>query len=84
MRSAPTPHADRQISLDANEENPETRTFARPRGEVLADRGRYIAAILTIVRAYRVAGSPANCRPPELRLLVNNVRSALVWLGWAT
>jgi putative DNA primase/helicase len=73
-----------QISLDANEENPETRTFTRnPVAEVLADRGRYIAAILTIVRAYRVAGSPRKL-PPRLSFVdwSDNVRSALVWLGW--
>ena len=73
-----------QISLDANVENPETRTFTRdPVAEVLADRGRYIAAILTIARAYRVAGSPGKL-PPRLSFedWSDNVRSALVWLGW--
>jgi putative DNA primase/helicase len=71
-----------QISLDANEENPETRIFTRnPVAEVLADRGRYIAAILTIARAYRVAGSPRKL-PPRLSFEYwsDNVRSALVWL----
>jgi putative DNA primase/helicase len=73
-----------QISLDADEENPESRTFTRnPVAEVLADRGRYIAAILTIVRAYRVAGSPEKL-PQRLSFgeWSDNVRSALVWLGW--
>ena len=50
---------------------------------MLADRGRYIAAILTIARAYRVAGSPGKL-PPRLSFdeWSDNVRSALVWLGW--
>ena len=43
-----------QIRLDANAENPETRTFARdPVAEVLADRGPAVAAVLTVARAYR-------------------------------
>jgi hypothetical protein len=73
-----------QISLDADEENPESRTFTRnPVAEVLADRGRYIAAILTIARAYRVAGMPEKL-PQRLSFgeWSDNVRSALKWLGW--
>jgi putative DNA primase/helicase len=73
-----------QISLDADVENPESRTFSRnPVAEVLADRGKYIAAILTIARAYRVAGTPGRL-PPRLSFedWSNTVRSALVWLGW--
>ena len=55
-----------QISLDANVENPETRTFTRdPVAEVLADRGPHVAAVLTIARAYRVAGMPGKL-PPRL------------------
>ena len=73
-----------QIELDADVENPESRTFTRnPVAEVLADRGKYIAAILTIARAYRVAGMPGKL-PPRLSFedWSDNVRSALVWLGW--
>jgi putative DNA primase/helicase len=72
-----------QINLDANMENPATRTFTRnPVAEILADRGRYVAAILTIARAYRVAGSPGKL-PPRLSFedWSDNVRSPLVWLG---
>ena len=60
------------------------RTFTRnPVAEVLADRGRYIAAILTIARAYRVAGMPGKL-PQRLSFgeWSDNVRSALKWLGW--
>jgi putative DNA primase/helicase len=72
------------ISLDANVENPESRTFTHnPVAEVLADRGRYVAAILTIARAYRLAGMPGKL-PPRLSFedWSDNVRSPLVWLGW--
>src|SRR5215472_18075574 len=51
-------------SLDANMERPELREFkGDPVATVLADRGRYIAAILTIVRAYLVASCPNLLRP---------------------
>ena len=73
-----------QISLDANVENPETRTFLRnPVAEVLANRGRYVAAILTIARAYRLANMPGKLRPRlSFEGWSDNVRSALVWLNW--
>ena len=73
-----------QIELDADVENPESRTFARdPVAEVLADRGTHIAAILTIARAYRVAGMPGKLTPRlSFEEWSDNVRSALVWLGW--
>ena len=73
-----------QIALDANIENPETRTFARnPVAEVLADRGRYVGAVLTIARAYRVASMPDRQPPrPSFERWSDIVRSPLVWLGW--
>jgi putative DNA primase/helicase len=50
--------------LDANLENPETRTF---RGDPLAtiqrNRGQYIAAALTIPSAYNAANRPPVCPP---------------------
>jgi len=49
--------------LDAQLERPELRQFrADPQQAVLADRGKYIAAVLTIVRAYQIAGNP-DCLP---------------------
>ena len=72
-------------SLDPEMERPELRKFhADPLGEILADRGQYVAAALTIVRAYAVAGHP-DPRPAlasfdEWSLAV---RSALVWLDQA-
>jgi putative DNA primase/helicase len=69
--------------LDPNLERPELRTFDNdPLQTVLADRGKYIAAALTVVRAYIVAEHPDAL--PELASFgewSNCVRSALVWLG---
>jgi putative DNA primase/helicase len=64
-------------------ERPELRRFrARPFDLVLASRGRFIAAALTICRAYAVAGFPEQL--PALASFEDwsrIVRSALVWLG---
>ncbi len=70
-------------ALDPNMERPELRRFrARPFDLVLASRGRFIAAALTICRAYAVAGFPEQL--PALASFEDwsrIVRSALVWLG---
>ncbi len=70
-------------ALDAEMERPELRQFAQdPVAEVLADRGRYVGACLTIVRAYLAAGRPGLL--PALASFEDwsaLVRSALVWLG---
>lgn len=72
-------------SLDPKMERPETRQFrAYPFDTILADRGKYIAAALTIVRAYVEAGCPNTL--PALASFEDwsrIVRSALVWLGRA-
>ena len=72
-------------SLDPNVERPEMRSFrVKPFDMIAADRGGYIAAALTIGRAYAIAGYP-----DELPALASFedwsrlVRSALVWLGKA-
>ena len=52
--------------------------------EILANRGAYIAAALTICRAYIAAGRPNLL--PQLASFgewSDTVRSALVWLGEA-
>jgi hypothetical protein len=69
-------------SMDANMEHPEDREFrADPLAAVRQDRGRYIAAALTIVRAYLAAGKPDRRRPlPSYGGWSDLVRSALVWL----
>ena len=48
------------IRLDPGCETPAARSFARPElvREVLRERGRYVSAALTIVRAWIVAGRP--------------------------
>jgi putative DNA primase/helicase len=72
--------------LDAKLENPQLREFRNdPIGKILDNRGRYIAACLTICRAYIVAGRP-SCLLPRLASFEgwsDTVRSALVWLGKA-
>lgn len=72
-------------SLDPNMERPELREFrGHPFDEVLADRGKYVAAALTIARAYIVAGCPGQL--PALASFEDwsrIVRSALAWLGKA-
>lgn len=70
-------------SLDANLERPELRQFCSdPVATVLADRGRYVAAVLTIIRAYLAAGCPDQC--PSFASFSDwsrLIRSPLVWLG---
>jgi hypothetical protein len=71
--------------LDPGMETPELRKFTGdPMRDVLKNRGAYIAAALTIVRAYIVAGKPNKM--PQLASFnewSDTVRSALVWLGEA-
>lgn len=83
--SAPADLVRRTLAarLDANLENPEERIFkANPVQTILADRGLYVAACLTIGRAYIAAGSPSPCPPlASFERWSNLVRSSLVWLG---
>ena len=72
-----------QCVLDANVENPEEREFhSDPIAIIKANRGAYVAAVLTIIRAYICAG-----RPRQVKRLVSYaawsdlVRSPLLWLG---
>lgn len=71
------------INLDAGMERPELRQFKfDPIERVLEDRGKYIAAALTVCRAYFVAGRPDKA--PKLASFEgwsDAVRSALIWLG---
>lgn len=72
-------------TLDAGEERPELRTFdSSPIATVKADRWRYVAAALTILRAYDAAGRPNPPRPlGGYEEWSNLVRGALLWLGLA-
>jgi hypothetical protein len=70
-------------NLEALDERPELREFEADALDIVAaDRGPYVAAGLTIVRAYIAAGSPKVC--PSLgsySAWSDMVRSPLVWLG---
>ena len=70
-------------NLDPEVERPELREFkGKPVEKILADRGAYIAACLTICRAYIVAGSPDQVKPlASFEGWSDIVRSALIWLG---
>ena len=71
--------------LDPKEERPELRKFATdPLASVRADRGRYVVAALTILRAYHVAGRPSAPNPlGSFKDWSNWVRGALLWVGHA-
>jgi putative DNA primase/helicase len=71
--------------LDAELESPQLRQFKyNPIKSILEDRGKYIAACLTICRAYIVAGYPGVLpRLASFEAWSDVVRSALVWLGKA-
>ncbi len=69
--------------LDPRIDRPELRQFRRKPTEVIfADRGRFIAAALTVVAAYMQAGQP-NKLPPlaSFEAWSDTIRSALAWLG---
>jgi putative DNA primase/helicase len=70
-------------ALDANVERPELRSFkGNPIAAVMADRGRYVAAILTIIRAHIAAGRPRKQAPlGSFPAWSAFVRDPLVWLG---
>jgi putative DNA primase/helicase len=76
-----------ECRLDAKSEEPETRTFAfDPMAAVRKDRGKYLAAIFTIVRAFLAAGAP---RPKDMHSVAGFeawarfVQQPLLWLGMA-
>jgi hypothetical protein len=71
--------------INAKLEKPERRKFVgNPVRDVLNDCGKYVAAVLTICRAYIVAGQP-NLAPSLAGYegWSDLVRSALMWLGEA-
>lgn len=73
------------IRLDPSMETPATRTFTRPDlvRDLLRERARYVAAALTIVRGWIVAGKPKT----ECKSLASYgewsdlCRQPLLWLG---
>ena len=72
-----------ECGLDADMELPYRRTFKRdPVRSVLADRGRYVAAVLTIALAYIRAGRPERPAPlASFEEWSDLVRGSLIWLG---
>ena len=74
-----------ECRLDANMETPEARVFTgNPLATITRNRGGYIAAALTIARAYICAGKPGRLPPLAIYEAWSDiVRSALVWLGRA-
>jgi putative DNA primase/helicase len=71
--------------LDANMERPEERQFrSDPVKQILADRGRLVAAAMTIVRAYLIAGPARKLKPlASYGSWSDLVRAPLVWLDCA-
>ncbi len=73
------------IHLDPGCEVPAARTFARPNlvRDVLHERGRYVSAALTIIRAWVVAGRPKSlCKSlAGFEEWSDHCRQPLLWLG---
>ncbi len=71
--------------LDPQCERPELRVFPNdPVQLVQADRGKYLVAALTVLRAFQVAGLPRQCDPlGSFHDWSRRVRDALVWLDQA-
>jgi len=71
--------------LDAECESPHLRVFDRdPLTMVQADRGKYVRAALTVLRAYALAGKPNTPTPlGSFADWSNWIRGALIWLGQA-
>jgi hypothetical protein len=70
--------------LDPKVERPENREFDFDPIEVVkADRSTYVVAALTVLRAYFVAGKPAQKSKPlgSFEVWSRTVRDALLWLG---
>ncbi len=71
---------------NANEERPELREFKQdPIAAVKADRGKYVSAINTILRAFQIAGRQQQQAKPlkNYDQWSHSVRDALMWLGCA-
>ena len=71
--------------LDAGTETPWLRKFKmNPLRMIMADRGRYVTACLTAVRAYILAGCPAAPTPLQgFEQWSTFIRGTLVWLDQA-
>jgi hypothetical protein len=74
-----------RATLDAGVERPELRAFDRdPLAMVTAQRGDYVTAGLTVLRAFHIAGRPQQRAPlGSFTDWSRWVRDALIWLGEA-
>ncbi|EKF43480.1 hypothetical protein NA8A_05593 [Nitratireductor indicus C115] len=74
-----------RAQLDAGMESPWRRKFTgNPIATVRADRGRYLAAVFTIARAYAAAGEPVVADSfGSFGEWSRRVRQPLIWLGMA-
>ncbi len=74
------------IGLDPDEDLPAARSFNRPNlvEEVAAVREEWVSAVLTIVRAWFLSGSPKQpCRPVAgYEQWSKACREPLIWLGY--
>lgn len=72
-----------RCSLDADVENPENRRFVGdPVQTVLGDRGKYVAAVFTVIRAFIMSDDKPDVAPfVGFREWSQTVRSALIWMG---
>jgi putative DNA primase/helicase len=70
-------------NLETLMERPELREFQRDAlDQAFANRADYVAAGLTIIRAYLTAGAPRVCKPiGSYAAWSTMVRSPLIWLG---
>jgi hypothetical protein len=70
-------------NLETLDERPELRKFSRDTlRQAATNRGAYVAAALTVMRAYLAAGAPPVCGPfGSYAEWSTMVRSPLVWLG---
>jgi hypothetical protein len=70
-------------NLETLDERPELRKFDRDTlRQAAASRGTYVAAALTVMRAYLAAGAPPVCGPfGSYAEWSQMVRGPLVWLG---
>jgi hypothetical protein len=70
-------------NLDPEIERPELRRFKfNPVQRIMANRGHYIAAILTIARAYQMSRGHVECEPiASYGAWSRVVREPLMWLG---
>lgn len=73
------------INLNARSETPGTLSYkGNPVADMKADRGRYVSSVLTIIEAWKAAGSPKTNVPTIASYggaWTNYCRHPLIWMG---